>query len=92
MRHLPRHENLLHLLHFGVDDHNRTLLGLELCKFDVGQFVNSTQSPPDTNVVRDIMRQLFRGVRELHRCGIVHRDLKPEVSIVVLVRGDRKAP
>ncbi|VAV91496.1 Serine/threonine protein kinase [hydrothermal vent metagenome] len=33
---------------------------------------------PDMAIVRDILRQLIRGLRSLHRLDMVHRDLKPE--------------
>ncbi|XP_055513193.1 cyclin-dependent kinase 6-like [Leucoraja erinacea] len=88
------HPNIIRLfdveLDHQMDQAMKVTLVFELIEQDLCVFLTKVQEPGlPPNKVKDMIRQLFRGLDFLHSNRVVHRDLKPQ-NILVSNKGQVK--
>ncbi|CAN9505448.1 unnamed protein product [Ophioblennius macclurei] len=87
------HPNIVRLLDFSVAPVNRILdltLVLEYVDQDLSTYISKVPaSGLSRDSIKDVMRQLLRGLDFLHTNLVLHRDLKPD-NVLVSSRGEVK--
>ena len=58
-------------------DRDWVYLIMDLCEETLNQYVKRSSLEGWTEIARDIIQQVLKGLADLHREGILHRDLRP---------------
>ncbi len=72
-----RGRHVVRLMDFGVDEHGRPFLVMELLVGETLRAKLAREGPLPVPVVIDYGIQVCHGLAEAHQSGVVHRDLKP---------------
>jgi serine/threonine protein kinase len=72
------------------DKNRKTLLVMQLMKGDLRNLIDSKKNLLDSGI-RDIMRGIARGLKNLHACGRIHKDVKAS-NILVNTRESEPMP
>ncbi|KAI4901906.1 hypothetical protein NFI96_013841, partial [Prochilodus magdalenae] len=87
------HPNIVKLLNVSADVRKQGLdlmLAFEYIDQDLSSFLSTApEKGLSTDKIKDVMRQLLRGLDFLHTNTVVHRDLKPD-NVLVSSRGEVK--
>jgi cyclin-dependent kinase len=78
-----KHNNVIRLYDFELSD-AKILLCLEYLTYDLRKYwnVNYKTTYPCIEVVREIMREILKGVDNLHSKKVLHRNLKPQNILI----------
>lgn len=72
---LCAHENVIKLVEVCTNPREEIFLVFEYCEYDLKTILAET--PLDTPLVKNFLRQLLRGLQHIHSKELIHRDLKP---------------
>uniref|UniRef100_A0A6V7P5P1 [RNA-polymerase]-subunit kinase n=1 Tax=Ananas comosus var. bracteatus TaxID=296719 RepID=A0A6V7P5P1_ANACO len=73
-----RHPSIVELKEVVLaDKSDHVFLVMEYCDHDLDRVMKKRKQPMCESEVRQLMRQLFRGIQCLHKHQFLHRDLKP---------------
>eukprot|EP00924_Labyrinthula_sp_SR-Ha-C_P006706 snap_masked-scaffold_29-processed-gene-2.40-mRNA-1 protein AED:0.09 eAED:0.09 QI:0/0/0/1/1/1/4/0/401 len=85
LRKLSPHPQIIKLLDILYDEKTGSLaLVFELMHHNLYEFISSQKKPIKEKEAKNLLLQLFKGVKHMHHNGFFHRDLKPEN---ILLRG-----